>query len=141
MEARKGGGSNNSSGGGASAADKAVAPTDSEALAISRRITGQRVTWSLLVDSGASDDIASARDTIKSRVLTNTISPYPFEGVGGVAFADDAVRDLCIEELDFNFSPSVVKCPYNLLSLGKSCQENGMDFIWLGSRKMLPLHS
>jgi len=91
------------------------------------------------VDSGASEDIASARDTIKSRILTKTLeAPFPFAGVGGNVYADDACRDLCIEELNFNISPMVVKCPYNLLSVGKHCQENGMDFIWLGSRRMLP---
>ena len=136
---KNGTGDKSGSGGGASAAGQTVALSDPEILAASRRITGQRVTWSWLVDSGASEDIASARDTIKSRILTKALeSLFPFEGVGGTVFADDAIRDLCIEELGLNFCPSVVKCPYNLLSFGMRCQENGMDFIWLGSRKMLP---
>ena len=53
-------------------------------------------------------------------------------------YADVACRDLYLEELGFNFSPSVVQCAYNLLSVGKHCKENGMDFFWFGSRKMLP---
>ena len=65
-------------------------------------------------------------------------TPLPFDGVGGIVTADDAVRNLCIEELGFNFSPPIVNCSYNLLSVGKRCQELGMDLIWLGSRKMLP---
>jgi hypothetical protein len=80
-----------------------------------------------------------ASDALKSRILARTLeSPFPFYGVGGTVYADDACRDLCFEELDFNFSPSVVKCAFNLLSVGKRCQDNGMDFVWLGSRKMLP---
>jgi len=125
--------------GDASVTNRTVALSDPEILAISRRITGQRASWSWLADTGAADDIASARDTIKSRLRTMVLeTPLPFDGVGGVVVADDAVRNLCIDELGFNFSPPIVNCPYNLLSVGKRCQEQGMDFVWLGSRKMLP---
>ena len=31
-----------------------------------------------------------------------------------------------------------MKGDFNLLSVGKRCQDHGMDFVWLGSRKMLP---
>ena len=53
-------------------------------------------------------------------------------------YADDACRDLYVEELGFSFSLSVVNMPYTLLSVDKRCQENGKDFVWPGSRKMLP---
>ena len=37
-----------------------------------------------------------------------------------------------------HFSPSVVDTPMNPLSVGKRCQKDGMEFVWLGSRKMPP---
>jgi hypothetical protein len=82
-----GGGDGGCSGGGASATGQTVAVSDPEIRTISRRITGQRVAWTWLVDSGASEDIASARDTIKSRILTKALEhPFPFEGVSGFMY-------------------------------------------------------
>ena len=103
----KGGGS----GSDASVTSRAVFPWEPDIVAISRRmITGQRVDWSWLVDTGASEDIASMSDKIKSRILMKTLeAPSPFIGVGGTVYADDACRDLYLEDLGFNFSPSVVK--------------------------------
>jgi len=127
-------------GGGTSAPGRAEVAGELELAAAPRRaIEGQRVGWTWLVDSGASLDIVCQSDVLKSRILARTLeSPFPFQGIGGLVYADEVCRNLFVEELGLNLSPNIVKCAYNLLSVGQHCQEDGVDFVWLGSRKMLP---
>ena len=70
-------------GGGASASDRSVASGELElAAAPYRALEGQRVSSTWMADTGASLDIVSLSDALKTRILMKTLrDPLPFLGI------------------------------------------------------------
>ena len=93
------------SGSGASTTSQTIVQKEPDIVASARKMSaGQRVDWNWLVDSGASEDIASKQSTIRSRVLTKSLeAQFAFNGVGGSVWADDECRGINIEELGMHF--------------------------------------
>ena len=64
--------------------------------------------------------------------------PRHFLGIGGPDVADKKAS-LHVKELNLNVMPWLMSSNgFQILSVGKHCNEDGFDFVWLGSKRMPP---
>ena len=62
----------------------------------------------------------------------------PFAGVRGGSSADKVADNIAVGELSLKIDPYFLRDGFAVMSVGKHCREDKMDFVWFCSRGLPP---